>query len=78
MKDPKIGRKDKEKFKNVTLDELKTSVAELQAKQQSQRRMQNLNRLTPFIEAMEQFGKVAEVFCNVHEIFAFVWVSLSH
>jgi hypothetical protein len=70
-----LSRRDQEKFKNVTLDDLKQNIGEIQATQQASRRMRDLTRLQPFLEAVEQFGKVIETFCNVHEIVAFVWVS---
>jgi hypothetical protein len=68
-----LSKKHQENFKNTSLEELKKDIAELQAKQQSSRRMQNLNRIKPFLEAMDQFGKVIEPFCNIDGV-AFVWV----
>ncbi|KAF2807330.1 putative zinc finger protein [Mytilinidion resinicola] len=68
-----LKKKDQNNFKMTTFSDLKQSIAELQAKQHSQRRLQNLNRLKPFLEAIEQYGKVVEVFCNSSEFVAFVW-----
>ena len=70
-----LKKRDQETFKITTFKELKTSIGDLQKKQHSQRRLQNLNRLKPFLEAIEQYGKVVEVFCNTNDIVAFVWVS---
>jgi len=69
-----LKKRDQENFKNTTLDELKHCIGDLQQKQHSSRRLQNLNRLKPFIEAMEQYGKVVTVFANTNEIIAYVWV----
>ena len=33
----------------------------------------NLSRILGFLEAMNQFGKVVEVFLNTSDILAFVW-----
>ncbi|KAJ2989302.1 hypothetical protein NUW58_g3537 [Xylaria curta] len=68
-----LRRREIEDFKTTTLKELKTSIAELQAKQHAQRRIQDLNRLQPFIEAIEQYGEVVGIFYNNNDIVAFVW-----
>lgn len=70
-----LKRRELESFKITTFKELERSIGHLQAKQHSQRQLQNLNRLKPFLEAIEQYGKVIEVFYNSNEIVAFVWVS---
>ena len=70
-----VRKRDQEIFKLTTLEELGKSIGDLQDKQHSQRRLQNLNRLRPFLEAIEQYGKVVEVFCNNNELVAFIWVS---
>ena len=33
----------------------------------------NLSRIQSFLEAMNQFGKVVEMFLNVSEAVAFIW-----
>jgi hypothetical protein len=70
-----LKKKDKENFKISTFADLEMSIGDLQAKQHSQRRQQALIRIKPFLEAMEQFGKIIEVFCNTSEFVAFIWVS---
>ncbi|XXG96436.1 hypothetical protein Hte_002719 [Hypoxylon texense] len=72
-----LKKKDRDKFKNTTLKDLTDEVEAIQKKQHSQRRGKNLARLKPFIEAMNQFGKVIEVFANTSEMVAFVWVASS-
>jgi hypothetical protein len=69
-----LKKRDQDVFKNTTLDGLKQCIGDLQKEQHSSRRLQNLNRLKPFIEAMEQYGKVVTIFANTNEILAFVWV----
>lgn len=69
-----LNKKDRDNFKFSTLEDLEKCLTQLQAKHRSQRRMQNLNRLKPFLEAMNQFGKVVEVFCNSSELVPFLWV----
>ncbi|KAF2178004.1 putative zinc finger protein [Zopfia rhizophila CBS 207.26] len=71
-------RDQEENFKKTTFDELKKCIGDLQTKQHSLRRLQNLNRLKPFLEAMEQYGKVVTIFCNSNDLVAFVWVASSY
>lgn len=69
-----LKKKDRDKFKDVTMRNLLDEIENIQKKHHSQRRGKNLARLKPFIEAMNQFGKVVEVFANTSEMVAFVWV----
>ena len=69
-----LKKRDQDNFKNTTLEGLKKCIGDLQNKQHTSRRLQNLNRLRPFIEAIEQYGKVVTIFANTNEIVAFVWV----
>ena len=69
-----LKKKDIDNFKNTTLKSLEQCIGDLQKKQHASRRLQNLNRLKPFIEAMEQYGKVVAIFANTNEIVAYIWV----
>jgi hypothetical protein len=62
---------------SVTLDDLKKEIDDLQTRQHSRRTLRNMPKLRGFLEATEQFGKVIEVFCQAHEVVAFVWVILT-
>lgn len=70
-----LKRRDQESFKFGSLEELEKSIAILQKKHHLERQLQNLNRLKPFLEAIDQYGKVVEVFANSSIFVAFVWVS---
>lgn len=65
---------EKESFKMVKLEDLLKEINDLQARLLRQRRGKNLARLRPFLEAINQLGKVVEVFANSSELVAFVWV----
>ena len=62
-------------FQSTQFHDLKTFLAAVQAKQKSERTLQNMTRLNGFLEAMEAYGKVIDVFVNVNNVVAFVWVS---
>jgi hypothetical protein len=40
--------------------------------------MLNMTRLKKFTEAMNEYGKVIETFCNSSQFVLFIWVSLNH
>jgi len=61
-------------FRFSTLEDLKAAINIIQEKQASEKKMQNLTRLKSFLEAIEQFGKVVEVFLNTSNFIAFIWV----
>lgn len=57
------------------LEDLQRCILDIQEKHNTARWSRNMKRLKPFLEAMEQYGKVIEVFLNASEILCFVWVS---
>lgn len=71
-----LTQDESENFRFATLDDLKQTVAEIQAEQGSARRLQNLRRIDAFLEAMEQYDKVVQVFLNAADLLAFIWVGL--
>lgn len=70
-----LKRRDVENFKIGSMEEVEKSIGSLQEKHHLERRLKNLNRLKPFLEAIDQYGKVVEVFANSSIFVAFVWVS---
>ena len=65
---------EQEEFGVTSLEDVQETIDNIQEIQGSQRKMRNLTRIKAFLEAMEQYGKVIEVFLNVSDILAFVWV----
>lgn len=63
-------------FTFITADDLKKAVHQLQEEQKSKKRMQNLRRISAFLEAMDQFDKVIQVFLNTTNYLGFIWVSI--
>lgn len=72
--DPKLASE----FQMTTLTDLKGVLSSIQRKHNSERRVRNMGRLSRFLDAMDQYGKVIEVFLNVTDVLAFVWVSLNY
>ena len=65
---------EQDEFGVTSLKDVQETIARIQQTQGSERKMRNLTRIKAFLEAMEQYGKVVEVFVNVSDIIAFVWV----
>lgn len=62
-------------FRLTTYEDLKSFIVELQNEQAQRRGFRNLNKIRPFLNGLEQYAKVIEVFVNAKpDILAFVWV----
>lgn len=62
-------------FRVSTLDDIKAAVISIEKKLAGKRTLVFLRRIEPFISTIIEFGKIVEVFLNVSDILAFVWVS---
>ncbi|KAG8677696.1 hypothetical protein FPOAC2_03877 [Fusarium poae] len=60
-------------FAGCTLDDVKNEIKDIQNRHGSQRRLRNMERLSKFVEGMDQLGKVVEVFLNLHNTVALIW-----
>jgi hypothetical protein len=61
------------KFQVTSVDDVKMVILAVQVDQRKRRAVRNLTRVKRFLEAMEQFGKIIEVFVNASDFVAFVW-----
>ena len=71
-----LSDREREEFGFTTRDDLRDAITTIQEKQASEKKMRNLTRLKRFLEVMDEYGKVIEVFLNASQFIAFVWVSL--
>lgn len=69
----RLTQEELEDFQSTTLKDVQKEIGRIQAEQASQKTMMNMTRIQSFIEAMDQFGKVIEVFLNSSEFVAFIW-----
>lgn len=60
-------------FTGTTLEDLHLTVASIQKTQISERTNKNVARLRKFLEAIESYSKVLDVFVNINDFVAFVW-----
>ncbi|KAI9869334.1 MAG: hypothetical protein M1813_000123 [Trichoglossum hirsutum] len=64
---------EKADFQVSSLDDVYDTITAIQDEQLPRKTMRNLNRMKPFLEGLDQLGKVLEVFLNTSTFVAFVW-----
>jgi uncharacterized protein involved in exopolysaccharide biosynthesis len=69
-----LSQDELQDFELTSLDDLKAQISIIQSDQRRSKKLLYLKRLGPFLDTMEQYGKIIEVFLNIHEVVAFVWV----
>ena len=69
----RLSQKELESFKRTTYAHVKQEILKIQHDGETFKNMRNLNRLRSFLEAMEQYSKVIEVFLNVNQFVGLVW-----
>lgn len=65
---------EKEDFRLATLDDVHNTIRDIQDEHASGRKMRNMARIQKFLEGMEQYSNVIEVFLNASIFVAFVWL----
>ena len=69
----RLTQKELEAFQIATLNDVRETAFRIQNDQDNLKTMMNMGRIQSFLEAMEQFGNVIEVFVNASSFVAFVW-----
>ncbi|TVY27111.1 Vegetative incompatibility protein HET-E-1 [Lachnellula hyalina] len=69
----RLTDRESEDFKFTSLEDVRVALVAIQDEQGRKKEMMNLPRLQAFLEAMEQYGKVVEVFLNVSSVLCFIW-----
>jgi acetolactate synthase small subunit len=70
----RLSQEDRDEITYTTLEGLQRCIVDIQEQHVATRKPKNLARLSGFLEVMEQYSKVIEVFLNVSSIVCFVWV----
>ena len=65
--------KQRRDFRGCSLKEVEDTVRGVEVRLASQRRQRNMQRISKFLEGMDQLGKVIEVFVNSDATVAFIW-----
>lgn len=71
----RLSQQDINNFQSTTLEDLREEITRIQKEQAQRRGFRNLNKVRPFLNGIEQYSKVIEVFVNAKpSIMAFIWV----
>ena len=62
-------------FSACSLKDVRKAILDIQQKQGQEGKLRYMRRLEAFVEAMEQFSKVLDLFVNVNDLVCFIWVS---
>jgi hypothetical protein len=70
------SQRDLDLFDHTDLKELKDTIKRIETEQASRKGLRNLNRIKPFLKALEQYAGVLDVFIQVKpDVLALIWVS---
>ena len=69
-----LSEEQKHKFAISSLEDVRREILRVQDEHGSAKKLRSMNRLGKFLEAMTQIEQVVQVFLNVSEVVAFVWV----
>lgn len=64
-------------FVASSVDNVKNEIQSIQERHGSKKKLRSLNRLSKFLEAMTQIEQLVQIFLNVSEVVAFVWVRMT-
>lgn len=70
----KLTSQELDYFQSSRLEDVQRALARIQSEQEAKGSLRYLRRIDPFIKTMLEYSKVVEVFVNVEEILAFIWV----
>lgn len=59
----------------TSLNDVRAAIAQTETQLASRQGLRNFDRLSPYINAAERYGKVVEVFCNSSPMVSYIWVS---
>jgi hypothetical protein len=69
-----LTAKQRREFSSCTLEHVHHTISAIQRERGSQKNMRNMTRIESFLEAMDQLGKVVEVFLNSTPYLGYIWV----
>lgn len=66
---------DDKLIRATSLNDVRATIAQTERELASRQGLRNFDRLSPYINAVERYGTVIEVFCNSSPIVPYIWVS---
>ena len=71
-----LSPQDAQDFLSTTLKDVWSAAVAIEQDQAARKAMKNVRRIQPFLNTMESYSRVIEVFCQGYPPMAFVWVSI--
>ena len=69
-----LSQDDNNEIQLTTLENLQQEILDIQKEHTSARKNRNMARLKRFLEGMEEYAKIIEVFLNASSVVCFIWV----
>lgn len=73
-----IAPEDDRLFQTVSLEDVRCVIREVDLQLAARQGRRNLNRLNPFLDAMERYSKAIDVLSNAVPCLPYAWVLASH
>ena len=71
-----LSKKELAQFQCVDFKDVEDTIKNIERDQKGKKKMQNIARIKPFLDAMNQYGKIVEAFFNSSNIIVYIWVSV--
>lgn len=70
-----ISDEDDKLIRTTSLDEVRVAVKQVETQLASRQSLRNLDRLTPYLNAVERYSKAVDPLCNGLPYLPYIWVS---
>ncbi|KAI7785010.1 nacht domain-containing protein [Diaporthe eres] len=68
-----LDAEDDKLVRATSLNDVRATIAQTETQLASRQGLRNFDRLSPYINAAERYGKVLEVFCNSSPMVSYIW-----
>jgi hypothetical protein len=73
-----LTQEQRDDFQATTFKDLEAAMAVVQERQRTNGTMRSMKKLKGFLDAVQAYSAPLDIFSNVHEVVAFIWVSYVH
>lgn len=70
-----ISDEDNKLIRTTSLDDVRIAVRQIETELASRQSLRNLDRLTPYLDAVERYSKAIDPLCNGVPFLPYIWVS---
>ncbi len=73
----RLTKEEEEKFRVVTLEQVKAQILRIQEQQGREKKLINLTRMNTFLQKMSEWHKIVAPLTDISDLGAFLWGSVS-